>query len=697
MQTSELNPQQQVAVEHIDGPMLVLAGAGSGKTRIVTSRIAHLLEMGVPSSEIVAVTFTNKAAEEMQERVRAMAHASVLTCTFHSLCARILRETISSIGFTSDFSIYDDDDSNKLIKQCLASLNIKDEKGLSKRLRSGISNAKNALLEPKQVSDEEEHLQAVYQLYQNSLKRYNALDFDDLLFLAVKLFKEHPDILERFQKRWNFLLIDEYQDTNYAQYLLVRLLAEKHHNVFAVGDPDQSIYSWRGANVQNILNFEKDFLGGQVVSLEQNYRSTNSILKAANALIENNSGRYEKNLWSDLGEGEKIGLYIADSDREEVDFVVDEIAKHHAKGIPLKECVIFYRTNFQSRVFEDALLRRGLPYIIIGGLSFYHRKEIKDLLAWLRIVLGGADFLSFTRTINLPKRGIGPTTITKLHELSIDLELDIFSTCQKIVDREISFKVTKKQLEGLTEYVSIVLALREVVKAGLPLSELISETIDRSRILDVLKEDQETYDERYGNLRELETKAHDWEERAENPSLTAFLEELSLKSSSDEKNPFEDSLRLMTLHNGKGLEFEVAFLVGMEEDLFPHLNAKESPESLEEERRLCYVGMTRAKKFLYLTATKYRFLWGSSRPMLPSRFLGEIPSQFIHRYKAFLDEDFHEGDFAIGDEVVHRDFGRGMVQKSYTTSMGLTYDVYFYDLEAERSLVAKYAKLQRAY
>lgn len=692
-----LNPQQKEAVDHVEGPMLVLAGAGSGKTRIVCFRIVHLLQLGVPSSEIVAVTFTNKAAEEMRLRVQRLAHTFVLTCTFHSLCARILRESIASIGYSRNFVIYDEEDSEKVVKECLAALNLTEEKGLLKKMRMRISHAKNNLIEPEDTTLDDQAFVSVYRLYQNKLKEYNALDFDDLLYLTVKLFRECPDALEEYQRRWSFILIDEYQDTNQAQYLIVKLLAAKHNNVFAVGDPDQSIYSWRGANINNILNFESDFPGAKVISLEQNYRSRNTILQAANALIRNNTGRYEKNLWSERGLGEKIGLYIADNDLAEADFVAKKIVKHHEDdGIPLSECVIFYRTNFQSRIFEDALLRRRIPYIIIGGLSFYQRREIKDILALLRIVLGGSDFIAFSRTINLPKRGFGESTLAKLKQFADEQQVDIFTACQEIISGRRPFKLGPKPAEGLRQYVETIEALREMVKQNIPLHEILSATMERSKYLEYLKEDPESEEERRGNLEELVSKAAEWEDQVNEPSLASFLEELSLKSHHEE-GP-QDSVRLMTLHNGKGLEFECVFLVGMEEDLFPHLNSLDSPDSLEEERRLCYVGMTRAKEHLYLSASRNRLLWGGTRLMRPSRFLNEIPSEYIQPFHisfrpiASFDAD-EEQAFSPDDAVLHKDFGMGIVRKSYNTSLGLTYDVYFPQAHSTRTLVAKYAKL----
>ena len=621
MKSSEnLNPQQQEAVNHIEGPALVLAGAGSGKTRIVTFRIAHLLQLGVPASDILAVTFTNKAAEEMRERIHRLAHQSVLTCTFHSFCARILRESIDVLGFQRDFVIFDEDDSEKVLKECLVALHRKEDKAFLKEAKTMISSAKNNLIEPEKIAEEDEFLGSLYRLYQQKLKEYNALDFDDLLFLAVKLLRTSPETLNKYQKRWRFILIDEYQDTNMAQYLLAKLLAEQHHNVFAVGDPDQSIYSWRGADVHNILNFEQDFPGAKIISLEQNYRSHKNILDAANALIQHNTGRYEKNLWSDLGEGEKVGVFLAENERAETDFVIKRLKKHHqADQIALSECVIFYRTHFQSRVFEDALLRERIPYVIVGGLSFYQRKEVKAS-TFLRLTLGGTDYLSFARTINLPKRGFGEATLASLRSFAQESGIDIVSCCAAIVDRRLNFKLSQKQLDGLRSYVSLIQGLREMVQLKRKLHELVSYAIERSAYLEILKEDPETFQDRRGNLEELVSKAAEWEIETDQPTLSAFLEELALKGAHDNKDTSPDALRLMTLHNSKGLEFSVVFIVGMEEELFPHVNTLGNSESLEEERRLCYVGMTRAREHLYLTASRYRYLWGTPQIMRPAAF-----------------------------------------------------------------------------
>lgn len=698
MTLENLNQEQLGAAQHVEGPMLVLAGAGSGKTRVVTCRIAHLLELGVPSSEILALTFTNKAAEEMRQRIKSMTDQYVLTSTFHSLGARILRESIHAIGYRSDFTIYDENDSLQLLKTCLAGMGYKDEKGLLKSIRIAISNAKNDLLSPNDLdrdfrSRTEQILKDVFIAYQDKLKEYNALDFDDLLYLTVKLFRESEETLKHYQERWTFVLIDEYQDTNAAQYFMTNLLVKVHNNLFVVGDPDQSIYSWRGANISNILEFEKDYANAQVVSLEQNYRSTETILEAANGLIQHNTQRYEKTLWSQLGPGEKIGVFIAGNERQEAQFVVEElISKTREQHIPLRECVIFYRTNSQSRTFEDSFLKYQIPYVIIGGLSFYQRREIKDILALLRMVISDADFLSFARTINLPKRGIGNTTLGKFRDEAEKLQMPILTLC-----RTCPIKLTKKVEEGIKDYLSVIDTLKGMVQESLPLEEIVQEAIALSGYERVLKEDPESYEDRKGNLEALINKAAEWSQEREDPTLMHFLEELSLKSSLDE-NPIHDSVRLMTLHNGKGLEFTLTFLVGMEEDLFPHINAKDEIEKLEEERRLCYVGMTRAKQFLYLTAATYRFMWGTSKVMCPSRFLKEIPSNYLsvlsEQINVEEEEWGEESGFKIGTAVFHKDFGKGIVKKSYNTSLGLTYDVHFLESNITRTLVGKYAKFQ---
>ncbi|MEZ5315230.1 MAG: UvrD-helicase domain-containing protein [Chlamydiales bacterium] len=633
-----LNPHQIQAVNHIEGPLLVLAGAGSGKTRVVIYRIAHLIQSGILSSEILAVTFTNKAASEMRERIYKFfpQFDPPLISTFHSLGTKILRESIHHLGYSQNFIIYDEEDVNKILKRCLKSSEISKE---TKTFRGLISHAKNTLQDPLDIDlsiypDQiQKHFHNVYSLYQTHLKESNALDFDDLLYLTVYLLQNFPNILADYQQKWSHLLIDEYQDTNHAQYMIARLIVGEKCNIFVVGDPDQSIYSWRGANIENILNFERDYPGAKVICLEQNYRSTTNILDAANALIRHNNSRYEKRLWSPLGEGEKIALFIGSTEREEAEFVVNEIHHLHTlHQIPLNQIAIFYRTNFQSRLFEDFLLRQRTPYTIVGGISFYQRKEIKDLLTFLRMLISNQDLVSFERTINLPKRGFGSATIEKIHQGSVEQALPLFTYCVKLIQGEIeNIRLSTKQLKSLNEYVSIILNLRHI-KGTISLKQLVMETILQTHYLDFLQADKETFQDRKENTNELIAKAHEWELMNNSNDLDNFLEELSLKGSIDEADILQDKVNLMTLHNGKGLEFTVVFLVGMEEDLFPHINSSHSFETLEEERRLCYVGLTRAKSRLYLTATETRFLWGRHRMMRPSRFLKEIPKKYLERF-----------------------------------------------------------------
>lgn len=720
-----LNAEQKEAVNTLTGPLLVIAGAGSGKTRVVTCRIANLLSSGVSSTKILGLTFTNKAAQEMKERVHNLTNSSVLICTFHSLGARIMRESIDALGYHRDFIIYDEEDVEKLLRGCLAELGIVDKKLEPKAFRSLISRAKNAMQLPEDIiesdlsSSLEKAFPSVYGLYQEKLQHYNALDFDDLLFLTVRLFKEHPEVLAQYQNRWTHLLIDEYQDTNVAQYTMVGLLVQKSQNIFVVGDPDQSIYSWRGATVKNILNFENEFEGARVIRLERNYRSHTNILEAANALIGFNQNRFEKNLWSDLGPGSKIRHFTGDNDRAEADFVAECIRKHHQEHhIPLNQMAVFYRTNFQSRSFEDMFLAKRIPYVIVGGISFYQRKEIKDLLAFLRMVHSGSDFLAFVRTINLPKRGIGEVTIEKIRAAAFRESRTIYSYLEAYANDaplENKVKLPEKQKEGIKQYVQLIHHLREVAKAS-SLKDLVKTAIEESGYLGFLKDDEETYDDRKSNLDALITKALEWEENTENPSLSGFLEELSLKSSLDDVENDRDRVNLMTIHNGKGLEFSVVFLVGLEEDLFPHANSRGSRDALEEERRLCYVGMTRAKQYLYLSETKFRYLWGVSRDQRTSRFIKEIPIQYIEKIKKTfsayekprtfspkipeqhieeIEESFSDEEFAPKDVVFHKQFGIGSIKEIGQSSVGMTYKILFSNDQRERVIVAKYAHLKR--
>lgn len=715
----KLNPEQKEAVQSVEGPFLILAGAGTGKTRVVTLRIAYLIERGIYPEQILGLTFTNKAAAEMRERVQKQTQSHVWICTFHSLGAKILRESIHHLGYKRDFIIYDEDDAEKVLKSCLPeSLGRQD----LRVMRSLISQAKNHMQAPEDLDAAsfdnpiEKHLPAVYALYQQKLLEYNALDFDDLLFQTARLFTLHPDMLSYYQDRWSFFLVDEYQDTNETQYKLLKLLSAKHGNLFVVGDPDQSIYSWRGANIQNILNFKKDYPAAQVVRLEQNYRSCENILEGSNAVIGNNQSRYDKRLWSGLGKGEKIKRFTGATEREEANFIASRIEKHRHELVPFSEMAIFYRTNAQSRVFEDYCLQYHIPYVIVGGISFYQRREIKDVLAFLRMAYSGADFVSFARSINIPKRGFGDTTIEKIRDCASREEMTIFDYLEAVENKsplQHPIRLSAKQKIGLTQYLLVIRELRQMTCAG-SVEEVVKASIEKTGYLEFLQEEKDTAEDRKENLNQLIAKSYEWELTAAEPSLASFLEEISLKSSSDDADTSKERVSLMSIHNSKGLEFKVVFIVGLEEELFPHINAaRDSAGGLEEERRLCYVGMTRAKEFLYLCDVNVRHIWGFSRSQRPSRFLREIPEKYVEyvrrsKIHAIKEEQPFSDEIEVRpvvaapakvmfepEEVVyHREFGIGVVKEVYEGAAGLTYKVAFTN-DKVRTLIAKYAPLKK--
>lgn len=705
-----LNARQKEAVETLEGPVLVLAGAGSGKTRVVSYRIVNLIENGIPPSKILGLTFTNKAAGEMNERIEALCHHKVLISTFHSLGLKILKESIHHLDYLGRFNIYDEEDIDKLIKVCLEELGLKEKKLDIKWIKGALSKAKNNLKGPECFEDAsfyesemEEYFPRIYALYQKKLKEFQAVDFDDLLFLPIKLWQEHPEILQKYQERWPFILIDEYQDTNEAQYTLLKMLVEKSQNIFAVGDPDQSIYSWRGANIQNILHFDRDYPNAKIILLEQNYRSRTTILNAANALINHNDhrGSYRKSLWSELGEGEKIRLFAAEDDREEANFVASSASRHEKLGTRLSEMAVFYRTNAQSRIFEDYLLAHGIPYKIIGGLSFYQRREIKDILAFLKLIESENDYIAFARTIHLPKRGFGEATIEKIRQNASLEGKPIIEYCRLLLNgTEKEIRLNARQKEGLKDYLRIIDHLRELSKEG-TIEKIVTAAIEETGYKEYLKEDKETYQDRRENIDQLVTKAIQWEMAASLPTLSHFLDELTLKSNIEEED-VKERLNLMTIHHGKGLEFTVAFLVGMEELLFPHVNAKDSEEAIQEERRLCYVGITRAKELLYITYSRYRLIWGSLRSQRASRFLREIPFEYMEKVgyagalsspSLYESQKPVEASFSSGDEIIHREFGRGEIQEVYEGALGLTYKIYFDADKKVKTIVAKYATL----
>lgn len=632
MLTSELNAAQVAAVTAPLQPVLVLAGAGAGKTRVVSHRILYLIEEAqLDPKQILAITFTNKAANELKERVQTQCHSLKhkgvpMVSTFHSLGVYILRRSIQLLDRQQNFAIYDQGDSEKLIKQCLRKLNL--DKELCKAMQFTISQAKNRLQNPEDLDPREfpDPARAVYEEYQEQLRAANALDFDDLLFLTEKLLRL-PEIQQEYANLWKALLIDEYQDTNHAQYLIAKRLAASHNNIFVVGDPDQSIYSWRGANIANILNFEQDYPKALVVRLEENYRSCGTILEAANALIKNNSARLDKTLRSVKGPGDKIFCFTGKNARDEAEQVLTEISNLHAyQDIPLSHMCILYRTNFQSQSFEDALLKRGYPYEIIGGISFYKRQEIQDILAFLRLFSNNYDMAAFERTIGLKKCGIGPTTLAALMHYAKTEDLPILQACWDVLEKK-NIRLNKKQQQGLFTYLTCFHQM-ERLYGNCELHEFIQETIRITDYLSILKkEDSETYKDRKNNLEQLLAETQLWGKSSEN--LPNFLEDLALKSSADETAGSNDCLKLMTIHNSKGLEFPVVFLVGLEEDLLPHANSIGKHENIEEERRLCYVGITRAQEYLYLSRAKTRCLWGKDLIMKPSRFISELPRALL--------------------------------------------------------------------
>lgn len=691
MQT--LNLEQYTAIHHIKNPLLIIAGAGAGKTQVIIKRIMHLMEIGVPAYKILGLTFTNKAAREMSNRIINEGYNSVLLTTFHSLGAKILRECIEQIvGYTKNFTIYDEKESLDIIKVVLQELNIKFDKSQLQSIKSQISKMKNEW--DTSLLEKEHPMRTICRAYQEQLHQNNAVDFDDLLLFPVQIWKNNPDCLKQYQAKWDFILIDEYQDTNHIQYLFVSLLAQAHRNICVVGDPDQSIYSWRGARLDNFAHFQTEYPDAKIVYLEQNYRSTEHILQAANSLIRHNENRLKKNLWSNLGEGERVKLHSASTDKEEAKFVIDKIIQHRGKNISLSNSVIFYRTNSQSRILEDELLKNNLPYRIIGGISFYQRKEVKDLISFLRIALCPHDSLSFSRSIQIPKRGIGQKTISLLSQLSMDRQIPIFTFCQHIILGRISLSLPPRIRQSLTIYVNQIHTIQEMVKNSTSLPLIFRYILEETKYLDLLaQEDKDVYSDRKAITEELISKAVDWYKEFPHLHPMQFLEELTLTNTKTESSD-EDTLSLMTLHNGKGLQFSLVFIVGLEEDIFPHINAK-LPENLEEERRLFYVGMTRAKQFLYLTHSRYRLLFGTSKIMLPSRFLQEIDSVHIENvsYKSYNERE--ESGFSIGTLVCHRSFGRGVVKRQYNTSFGTTYDVLFEETGEVRALIAKYAKLEK--
>lgn len=658
---TELNELQREAVAHINGPCLVIAGAGSGKTKVLTTRIANLINEGVPSYHILAITFTNKAAKEMKERIgKIVDNCESFVGTFHSFGMRIIRENVLKLGMERNFTILDSDDVLSLIKKILKDKGYDTKEVSPSYIRNRISFIKNEMLTNAEIekffqSEMEKIAYEVYLEYNVKLKKNNSVDFDDLLWLPVKLFKENPDVLEHYQDKFQYILIDEYQDTNEVQYKLVKLLAEKYRNLFVVGDPDQSIYQFRGANYKNILNFEKDYPDAKVISLEDNYRSTEMILEAANSVIKNNKERKEKNLRSHHGKGLKIKYMRAYDEKNEIALVISEIKKLFLDGYKKKDIAVFYRTNAQARVVEEQFLKANIPYKVVGSYYFYARKEIKDLICYLRLILNFHDNVSLERVINVPKRGIGTTSIRKLLEKASAENTSMFDVLSS--PKEMEFKNLLIELKKDSE--------------SLSLTELVDDVLEKSGMKRELELDSSLESElRLDNLMEFRSITKTYEDTTGSVDLGDFLEEISLVADISEHKNEDDVVTLMTMHSAKGLEFPIVFLVGMEEGLFPHQNSFNEEDGIEEERRLCYVAITRAKERLYISNAKSRMMYGQTNRNMPSRFIEEIDSglvekdfpevteKVIHKEEMYSDDDI---SYNIGDVVMHTIYGRGVV------------------------------------
>lgn len=663
-----LNDKQKEAVLATEGPCLVIAGAGSGKTKVLTHKIAYEIANGVKPWNILAITFTNKAANEMKERIEKLigdAAKDLWMGTFHSICVKILRRYIDRIGYKTDFVIFDTSDQKTLIKECIKALKVDDKLFTDRGVLTEISNGKNEMLEPKAYGVKysgdfrREKIAELYALYQQKLKENNALDFDDIINFTIKILTENPDVLEYYTEKFKYVLVDEYQDTNKAQFMLVSILASKYGNITAVGDNDQGIYSFRGADISNILNFERDFPGTKIIKLEQNYRCTGNILKAANAVIKHNENKYDKKLWTQNEEGKIPCIYNGEDEYDEARYIVEQI-EHLKREEYYKnsDFVILYRMNAQSRAIEDILMREGLPYKVIGGLKFYERKEIKDIIAYLRLIHNPADNLSLKRIINEPKRGIGKTSLDKVQEISENSGIPMY----KIIKEADKYELNRVYANS-REFIEQIEYLREQ-KDKIKISDLIKETLNKTGYTKALElENSVEAETRIENLEELLTVAIEFEEQEADNTLAEFLENITLSSDIDGMEDQEDSITLMTLHSAKGLEYPVVFLVGMEEGIFPGYKSIGESQALEEERRLFYVGITRAKQYLYLTCAKHRTIFGSTSYNQISRFVQEIPEELLEGYAEIVNRDSKEDEFK--DSGYRWSYGKGQTVKTY--------------------------------
>ncbi|MGE4508754.1 MAG: ATP-dependent helicase [Eubacteriaceae bacterium] len=698
-----LNDRQREAAETIQGPLLILAGAGSGKTRTIIHRIAHIIESGAAyPSQILAITFTNKAAGEMRERIAAMNikdSKRIWMSTFHAMCARIMRVHSQWLGYDERFVIYDTDDQKKLYKAIIKELKLNDKYYSYAYVSNEVSEAKNNGISPSQYLKENRDdfrrgkVGLYYEMYQKALKSNNAMDFDDLIYNTLLLFKGFPEILAQYQNKFKFILVDEYQDTNRSQYELVNLLAQKNQNLCVCGDDDQSIYGWRGADIRNILDFEKDYPDAKVVKLEENYRSTQVILDCANQVIRHNSGRKDKALWTRNTEDEKVAVACFNQGYDEARFVVEEIRTKLNEGFSYGDFAVLYRTNAQSRLFEEALMRAGLPYQLVGGTGFYSRMEIKDIVTYLNVLNNPKDNMGFLRIVNVPKRGIGNATLEKINEYA---DFKGYSLMEAFFHAEEIPNLAAGVKNKVIDFGRLMAEFRELLETE-KVSQLVEAIIEKSGYLEMLELGKmDKGENRIENLRELVSAAVDFENNSDDVSITAYLETIALSSETDKYDGDEGKVLLMTLHNAKGLEFPVVFLPGLEEGIFPHARSQDSPEAIEEERRICYVGITRAKKKLYISYAGERTLYGRRQYQAPSRFLQEIPAEscesmnnkyqriqeiempepkkktsftervsrskeVIRKKPAATAGDMQTGDFKLSDRVQHKKFGIGTV------------------------------------
>jgi DNA helicase-2/ATP-dependent DNA helicase PcrA len=715
----DLNPVQREAVEHPGGPMLVVAGAGSGKTRVLTYRIAHLIQNGVSPYSIIAITFTNKASEEMKRRVVDLVGRpaeSMWVSTFHSACVRILRREAPRLDIRSSFSIYDAADSDRLIKACMKELSIDPKRIPPRAVAASISDAKNKLMDAGLFSDFasnpwERTIAEIYTEYQRRLTISSAMDFDDLIMRTVEVFDRFPDALAHYQERFEHVLVDEFQDTNHAQARLATLLAGKWRNIFVVGDADQGIYAFRGATIKNLLDFERDWSDARLVTLEENYRSTQTILSAANAVIQNNLVRQPKSLWTQSAAGELITRYHAQNEHDEASWVADQIVHLRDGGHALSDMAVFYRANAQSRVLEEIFAKEDVPYRVIGGVRFYERKEVKDLLAWLRAAMNPSDEVSVARAAQSPKRGIGDTSLARLVVFARHEGIDLGAAFDRA---EEAHGIPKRALTGMLEVARIFREIRAAAESGSTVAEIVELAWEITGYMADLQADRSFESlSRQENLRELAGVAAEFDESADDATLTGLLERLALITDMDTADGEEAGVTLMTLHNAKGLEYPVVFMVGLEEGVFPHLRSLGDSDQMEEERRLCYVGITRARERLYLVNAWSRSLWGNLNYNPPSRFLKEIPEELIHqvgertakgggplRFRGVGTKTERElrdpSAFKVGQEVEHSKWGRGTILEISRSAVGVEATINFPGAGGEKRLDLTLAPLKPA-